>query len=66
MAFIACVSTYAHISVQTQKYTVSYSNTDIIIQATYDKLKMNEKKDNFRKAIPFFRTEKNLCPAASL
>jgi len=37
------------------KYTVSYSNMDIIKQATYYKLKMKEKIDNFRETIPFFR-----------
>jgi len=47
-------------------YTVSCSNTDTIIQATYDKLKMKEKKENFRETIPIFRIQKNLCSVASL
>ena len=47
-------------------YTHYYSKADILIEATYDKLKMKEKKDDFREKIPFFLIQKNLCPAASL
>jgi len=47
-------------------YTHYYSNTDILIEETYYKLKMKENKNIFRETVPFCRIQKSLFPAASL